>query len=222
MIMPSRSLIKKMAASDEFILTAEENIQVNHIDQRDLYAASSKHEKRLLRCVKDLSNFVSMRVGEADKDVFWSNFRAWTGENKEAATLHAGAYVASYLDAKSGNVSVGHSLRLHLLIWKDWSIEVSPTVREQINRLDREQWRPAKIQRLNALSNRKSTQFEVIDKNWERMVLYMASTTPNDFAAHLRSIDKPGNIPASIFSEIIVLSNKSNEELGRVLLRFLT
>ena len=158
---------------------------------------------------------------EIDLNKFWIQFRLYIEHNQEEVTRFADAFVANYLDLKSNNVSVGHTLRLHLMIWNDWSINVSNSVKEKIIRLNKEQWNPQKIQRLNALSHLKSQQFELIDANWVKMVDYMTNTLPLDFQVNLQLIEstRPSNIPVSILNEIGVLSRKSIPELQRVLLR---
>ena len=53
--------------------SAEKSIQ-NHIDKLDLYQSTSKHEKRLLRCVLDLSSFIAEQLKVDDKESFGQSF----------------------------------------------------------------------------------------------------------------------------------------------------
>ena len=198
--------------------SAEKSIQC-HIDKIDLYQATSKHEKRLLRCVKDLSSFVAGQLN-VEPLAFWLNFRSWIKENNDMANQYADQYIAQYLNQHSSNVSCCHTLRLHIQVFLRWGVEVSSTVRDQVNRLDREQFLPAKIVRFNAHSTNKSSQFERFESAWPSFIDYMTSTKSEVFQEHLKAITVVrGNIPASIFSELTVLSNKSNDELKRLLLR---
>ena len=212
----------QMSDTDVSLESAEQKIQV-HLDKVDLYQATSKHEKRLLRCVKDLASFIAeqLKVEDNLKDEFWLNFRTWIKENNVVvASQYADQYIAQYLNQHSSNVSCCHTLRLHIQVFLRWNIEVSLTVREQVNRLDREQYLPAKIVRFNTLSTNKTSQFERFESVWEKFIEYMTSTKPEVFQEHLKAITTVrGNVPSSIFSEIIVLSNKSNDELKRLLLR---
>ena len=199
--------------------SAEQQIQV-HIDKVDLYEAKTKHEKRLLRCVKDLALFVAGQLN-VEPLAFWLNFRTWIKENSDASNQYADQYIAQYLNQHSSNVSCCHTLRLHIQVFLRWDVHVSLTVRDQVNRLDREQFLPAKIVRFNAHSTNKTSQFERFESVWPQFIEYMTSTKPEVFQEHLKAITsiRGGNVPASLFSELIVLSNKSNDELKRLLLR---
>ena len=199
--------------------SAEQQIQV-HIDKVDLYETKTKHEKRLLRCVKDLASFIATQLN-AEQLEFWLNFRAWIKENVVAANQYADQYIAQYLNQHSSNVSCCHTLRLHIQVFLRWDVEVSLSVREKVNQLDREQYLPAKILRFNNHSTSKTSQFERFESVWEKFIDYMTTTKPEVLREHLNAITtvRDGKIPASIFSELIVLSNKSTDELKRMLLR---
>ena len=151
--------LNHMSSDTDSSSSAEKSIQV-HIDKVDLYEAKTKHEKRLLRCVKDLSSFVAGQLKVEDKNEFWLTFRAWIKENSNAASQYADQYIAQYLNQHSANVSCCHTLRLHIQVFLRWDVEVSLSVREQVNRLDREQYLPAKIVRFNTHSTNKTSQFE--------------------------------------------------------------
>ena len=121
------------------------------------------------------------------------------------------------------NASVGHMVRLYLQAWRAWSIDVSSTVRNSVLQMKRERWLPAKVQRLNALSLRKTTQYEVIDLHWKELIRYLAETQPQAFASHLRHVSQNRgqyqSIAESSFAEMSVLSRKSGPELRQTLLR---
>ena len=102
---------------------AEEHIK-GILDNRNLYVAKTKHEKRLLRCLRDLSNFIALKQGAAPS-AFWSGFRRWSLENTDTVNSHANAFMSHYLSTKGHQASARHTVRLYLQIWRVWNINVS-------------------------------------------------------------------------------------------------
>ena len=209
-----------VAGANGLTREAERTIQ-GILDKRNLYTATTKHEKRLLRRVRDLSNFIAVQRGVVDAALFWKGFRQWILKNKEAANSYANAFMSQYLLSKGDQASAGQTIRLYVSIWRTWGINVSTTVTKQIKTLDREKWAPLKTARLNKLQQAKTEQFEELEPKWRQMVAFMGSVAPNDFRAHLkRVINHRGDhvgVAASSFNEMTVLANKTDSALGKIL-----
>jgi len=71
---------------------AEKNIQ-DILDSRDLYVAKTKHEIRLLRCVRNLSDFIAAKKGVENSECFWSGFRQWSLDNIDTVNSHANSFI---------------------------------------------------------------------------------------------------------------------------------
>ena len=201
---------------------AEEHIQ-GILDSRDLYVAKTKHERRLLRCVRDLSDFIASKRG-VEPSAFWRGFRRWSLENASTASSHANAFMSHYLTQKGHQASARHTVRLYFQIWRVWGINVSKKVQEQVKALEKQQWDPARVTRLSQLQQAKTKQYESLGPKWRQMVEYMASVAPTTFRSHLESVanNRGGGSHASVaissFNEMAVVANKNDMELNEILL----
>jgi hypothetical protein len=192
-------------------------------EKRRLYHAESKHEERLLRCVKDLAKFVAGKEQVDFDEEYWLGFHAWVNMpvNQAKATGYANAFVSKYLKEKGDAVSAGHTLQLYLGIWRRWGISVSETVKEQINTFKKEVWKPNKVSRQSTSRSAKVQQFDSVEPVWSTMVEYLLGTSAADFRAHLRAVvnnrlDHEG-IAETSFQEMITVANKSDEGLLAVM-----
>lgn len=207
--------------SSDSTVTAEQEIEAL-LNDRDLYIANTKHEKRLLRCVRDLSDFVAKRQGVIESEIFWNQFRRWAIDNTELVNGYANSFMSNYLKTKGHQSSAFHTVRLYIQIWKTWGINISDRMKQHIQRLEREQWQPKKVSRLNKLQQVKTTQFEVLEPKWKEMVRYMLTMSPEEFRQHLESVANNRRVHASVatssFNEMAVIANKSDKELKEILL----
>lgn len=195
---------------------AESRVQ-QLLDERDLYIANSRHERRLLSCVKDLWGTVVAK----EPTVAWLDFRRWALANKAKSEEHANVFLAEYLEANRCKPSCSHTVHLYIQAWRSWGIEVSGRIREQIAQFEREEWKPAQLTRRNQQQVNKLRQFESLDKMWTSMVEYMLDVSATDFRALLKSVssnrgDHTG-IASSSFNEIDVVCRKGDAELKGIL-----
>jgi hypothetical protein len=195
---------------------AEELVQ-GLLDQRNLYATSSRHERRLLDCVKDLWRAVAVK----EPEVAWLEFRQWALDNKEAATQYANMFLSGYLEEHRNKKSCSHTVGLYAQAWKSWGISVSTPIVAQIAQFEKENWRPAQLTRRNKQQTNKLRQFESLDKLWPTVVEYMTNVTGNDFRVQLQSVSSNRGahkgIASSSFNEMAVIARKSNTELSGIL-----
>jgi len=130
--------------------------------------------------------------------------------------------MSKYLSIKGHQASAFHSVRLFIQGWEKWGINISDTIKRQIQILEKEEWVPKKITRLNKLQQVKATQFEAIESKWKAMVHYMSTVTPEEFRQHLATVASNMNGHASVavssFNEMVIIGNKSNQELKEILL----
>jgi len=61
----------------------------------------SRHERRLLQCVRELAVFSAAKSKITDVDAFWVGFRVWAIANKTLLTEHADEFVPLQVDTKS-------------------------------------------------------------------------------------------------------------------------
>jgi len=187
------------------------------LDQRDLYATTSRHERRLLDCVKDLWQAVVVK----EPEVAWQDFRQWVLNNKTLAVEHANVFLSAYLEANREQKSCSHTVSLYIQAWRSWGINVSTRIVEQIAQFEKEDWRPAQLTRRNEQQTVKLRQFESLDKLWPSMVEYMTDVTGSDFRVQLQSVSSNRGahkeIAASSFNEMDVLARKSNTNLSGIL-----
>jgi len=192
----------------------------NHLN---LYGAVSNHEKRLLRCVKDLATEVAKGEELQFNNEFWAGFHDYvnTPANNNTVTGYANAFVSRYLDDKGGNASAGHTLGLYLGVWRRWGIHVSDTAKEKIATFRREVCKPKDLTRYNKTRNEKAKQYESVEPVWSTMVDYVLKTDPIEFLEHLRSVvnsrGEHNGIAESNFQDMATVANKSDAGLASVM-----
>jgi hypothetical protein len=90
-------------------LAVDSEVEINETlnEKRRLYHTESKHEQRLLRCVKDLAKFVAIKEQVGFDEEFWLGFHAWVNApvNRAKVTGYANAFVSKYLKEKGDAVS---------------------------------------------------------------------------------------------------------------------
>jgi len=204
-------------------LTSEVAIGETLNERRDLYNAVSKHEQRLLRCVKDLARLVAVQEKVDFDQEFWLGFHDWVSEpvNHGKVTGYANSFVSSYLNEKGNAVSAGHTLQLYIGIWRRWGIRISETVKDQIASFRREIWKPEDVTRHSHSRNSKTKQFDSVEPIWGTMVQYLQGTSAGEFRAHLRStVNNRGShegVAESSFQEMNTVANKSDSGLRSVM-----
>ena len=192
-------------------------------EHRDLYNAVSKHEQRLLRCVRDLAKLVAQEEKVDFDEDFWLGFHSWANDpaNVAKATGFANSFVSKFLKDKGDAASAGHTLGLYVGIWHRWGINISATVKEQIASFRREVWKPKDIARHGHSRNDKAKQYDSVEPIWGSMVNYLVSTSAVDFRTHLRSlVNNRGShegVAESSFQEMNTVANKSDEGLLAVM-----
>jgi hypothetical protein len=87
-------------------------------------SSPSRYERTLLNCARSLSDFIALQLDE-QADEFFPAFKSWVKANRQAATMHAGAFIAEYMAAKADKKTVDHTLRLHIASWKTFGVEVA-------------------------------------------------------------------------------------------------
>jgi hypothetical protein len=127
--------------------------------------------------------------------------------------MHAGAFIGEYMAAKADKKTLDHTLRLYIVSWKTFGVEVAQEVKDEINALTREKLRPEKLTRLNALGSRKSDQFDLLEQNWSALVEYLGCTCGEQFAEDCRAAQ--ASQPTSIACEMAYLSRKPEALLAR-------
>jgi len=190
-------------------VTAEQSIQ-SLLDRRDLYAASTKHEKRLLRCVRHLSDFIAKRQGIVESHAFWPKFRQWSLNNSDLTNSYANAFMSRYLSTKGHQASAFRTVRLSFRVGKSGaSTSLTPSSGKS-KCSKKKNGSKKKITRLNKLQQTKATQFEAIKARWEAMVQYMSTVTPEEIRQHLRAVANNRKIHAGVavssFNEMAVRS----------------
>ena len=204
-------------------LTSEVAIGETLNERRDLYHAASKHEQRLLRCVKDLAKLVAAQEKVDFGQEFWLGFHVWVNApvNSAKVTGYANSFVSNYLKGKGNAVSAGHTLQLYVGIWRRWGISISETVKDQIASFRREIWKPQDVTRHSHSRNNKTKQFDSVEPVWSTMVQYLLSTSAGEFRTHLRSlVDNRGSfggVAESSFQEMNTVANKTDEGLRSVM-----
>lgn len=189
----------------------------------NLYKAVSNHEKRLLRCVRDLAKVVATGEGLQFDEEFWLTFHDFVNAtaNKALVTGYANAFVSNYLYEKGANASAGHTLGLYLGVWRRWGIHVSDTAKEKIVTFRREVCKPKDLSRYNIMRNDKAKQYESVEPIWSTMVDYMLKISPEQFREHLRSVvnsrGQHQGIAESSFQEMTTVANKSDGGLASVM-----
>ena len=195
---------------------AEELVQ-GLLDQRDLYATTSRHERRLLDCVKELWRTVALK----ETEVMWLDFRRWALDNKAVVVEYANVFLSGYLEKHRERKSCSHTVRLFIQAWKSWGVEVSARIVAQVAQFEKEDWRPAQLARRNEQQTNKLRQFESLDKLWPTMVDYMMNVGGEDFRTQLQSVSSNRGIHKGIASsssnEMDVVARKSNAELSGIL-----
>jgi hypothetical protein len=196
---------------------AAEALVQNLLDQRDLYVTTSRHERRLLVCVKDLWRAIAVN----ETEVTWLGFRRWALDNKAVVVEHANVFLSGYLEKRREQKSCSHTVSLFIQAWKSWGVEVSARIVAQVAQFEKEDWRPAQLTRRNEQQTVKLRQFESLDKLWPSMVEYMTDVTGSDFRVQLQSVSfnrgAHKEIAASSFNEMDVLARKSNTDLSGTL-----
>ena len=198
---------------------AEAKVQ-DLLDQRDLYVTNSRHERRLLACVKDLWTVVA---SEEEEEIPWLGFRQWLLDHNAKAVDHANVFISDYLEKNRANASCNHTVRLFVQSWRAWGIELSERIRQQVAQFDSEEWRPAELTRRNDAQVKKLRQFEMLDDLWPSMANYMLDVSANDFRTQLKSVSsnrgtyEGGVIAASSFNEMDVVARKTDTELSGIL-----
>ncbi len=89
---------------------------------------------------------------------------------------------AAAREGKAASQSVGY-VHVHgaaALVCKVYGVTVEQSVLDELSRLTRERWRPARLSRLSALGSRKSDQ---IDLQWSALVEYLGSQFAEDCRA---------------------------------------
>ena len=184
------------------------------LDQRDLYVTNSRHERRLLACIKDLWKAVA-----SEEEVAWPGFRTWLLDHKERGVEHANVFIGGYLEENRHQASCRHTTHLYIQAWRAWGIDVSDRIRKQIAQFDSEEWRPALLTRRNQAQANKLRQFESLDKLWPSMVDYMLDVTGENFRTQLKSVTSNRGshegVATSSFNEMDILCRKSDAEAQR-------
>lgn len=196
-------------------------IEAHHLQTAKRFEPETRHERRLLLCVRDLAVHVAQGEGVADADAFFKeDFQGWVREHVTQAQHYAATFISAYLDAHRDNKSLGHTVGLYLRIWKDWGVEVPANVRAQLQLLESSAWKPNKLRRENQMREVKEVQFEALDAKWEALVKYLSETEPAAFRAQLRSAARAeAPVAASSQSEMLTVANKNDTELREVLVR---
>lgn len=173
-------------------LAVDSEVEINETlnEKRRLYHTESKHEQRLLRCVKDLAKFVAIKEQVGFDEEFWLGFHAWVNApvNRAKVTGYANAFVSKYLKEKGDAVSAGHTLQLYIGIWRRWGISISETAKEQVSTFKKEVWKPSTLSRQSTSRIAKAQQFDSVELVWSTMVEYLLETNAADFRAHLRAV----------------------------------
>ena len=66
----------------------------------------TRYERTLANCARSLSDFIALQLDE-QADEFWPAFRSWVNANRQAATMHAGAFIGEYMAAKADKKTQG-------------------------------------------------------------------------------------------------------------------
>ena len=198
---------------------AEAKVQVL-LDQRDLYVTKSRHERRLLACVKDLWTVVA---SEEEEEIPWLGFRQWLLDHNAKAVDHATVFISEYLEKNRQQSSCNHTVSLYIQSWRAWGISLSARIRQQIAQFDSEEWKPAQLTRRNVAQVNKLRQLEMLDDLWPAMVEYLSDATADDFRNQIKSVSsnrgsyEGGIIAASSFNELDVVARKTDRELAGIL-----
>jgi hypothetical protein len=178
----------------------------------------TRYERTLRNCARELSEFARGAEASAGAVFDEDSFREWAGSNRAEATKKAGMFVARLLVSKAANQSVGYSARLYVAAWKSYGVSVDAEVLEELSRLTREKWRPARVSRLSALSARKSDQFDLLEQHWRALVDYLGCRSGAQFAQDCRAAAQQP-LATSSLTELAWLARKPEAELEAALLR---
>jgi len=204
---------------------AEAKIQAI-IDSKDLYCATSSHEKTLLRLVRNLSHYVADNEPSVilTKAEFWPTFRHWVLENRSLANSHACAFISKYIQTKGHQKSVGHTIGLYVSIFKVWGISLTPVILEQIKVLGRD-FERFKKSRKCATDKVKCEQFERLDPKRPAIVEYLSSVDTADFRTQLKDVavkslqevDGYKGVSSAIAKDMLTVAGKENKVLKALL-----
>jgi len=180
---------------------------------------ATRHERRLTLCARDLAAHIAAGEGIEDIETFFaSDLESWLRMNTAQASRYAGSFIDSYIDAHTGNASLGHTVRLYVHIFAGWGVIVPADIRGKLQLLESSE----RLHRKDRLREQHEAQIKALGGKWEAMVHYMSTTDPGTFRDDLRAGSEAGDaggVAKSTLKEMVILANKGDDELRTAMVR---
>lgn len=179
---------------------------------------NTQHQRRLLKLVRSLSDYVAGELGKTDKVAFWDGFEDWIKENKDACRSHASVFTCEYIKAREKCESPNQLVNYLLISFNKWGIELNADLMSVIKDKKRK-WETEQGKRAEGNKKKKSEQYINIKEHLQSFVLYTGTTTAETFREHVKKARDNNPFTKTTMIELKTVSNLKDEEIKLLLLK---
>lgn len=183
----------------------------------------TQHQRRLLKIIRTVSDYIAGELGHSHKEEFWDRFEEWIKENKSTCRSYATVFTCKYIKDREGNDSVNQLVNYLLIAFNKWGIEINDELALVIKNKKRK-WDADAAKRTEGKKRKKSEQYVNIKEHLQSFVRYTGSTSAGTFREHVkkaRSLNKDVNNPfnKTTLIELNTVSNLKDDQITKLLLK---